>query len=392
MMRLRKILKNLDKPFLIISLILFAIGLIMIFSSSNIIAFMKNGASPYRYFMKQAIFLGGSLFLSLFLIRFKTKVYGPLAWIAVIGITISLFCLLVYGSIKNQAISWFDLGFFSIQPSEFAKLIMIVWMATYYDSNKDKLSHYVASLLPIGIALVIAVLIFLQPDAGTMFIFSMIVGFLFLAAPIAKEIKTKTIFLGIGAIVVGLLVLIGSGKELLLDRQLQRFNFMNPCSRYTEPTGYQVCNGYIAINNGGAFGVGLGNSTQKYLYLPEAHTDSIFAIIMEELGLIASIGILILYFLLLGRIVKIGRESYTDRGALMCYGIAMYIFMHIFVNLMGLFGLMPLTGVPLPFMSYGGSYTMVLVFALTIVQRVHVETRFRETAPKSKSVKRLKNA
>ena len=182
----------------------------------------------------------------------------------------------------------------------------------------------------------------------------------------------------IGGIGVVVLLVLGSGKEILLERQLERFDFANPCSEekfYND--GNQVCNGYIAINNGGLFGVGLGNSTQKYLYLPEAHTDFIFAIIMEELGLIPSLGIILLYILLLGRIIKIGKESFTDRGAMMCYGIAMFIFLHIAVNLMGIFGLMPMTGVPLPFMSYGGSFTMTLVFALTVVQRVNVENRLQ---------------
>ena len=115
------------------------------------------------------------------------------------------------------------------------------------------------------------------------------------------------------------------------------------------------------------------------MYLPEAHTDFIFAIILEEIGVVGGAFIFILYFLLIGRIVKIGRESYTDRGALICYGVAFYIFIHILINLGGILGLMPMTGVPLPFMSYGGSYAMCLVIALTFVLRVGVETRMQET-------------
>lgn len=385
---MRKILKNLDKPLFIICILLFAIGLVMIFSSSNIIAFMKNGASPYRYFIKQSIFLGVSLFLSLILIRFKTKVYGPFAWFFVIAVTGMLLSLFIYGSVKNQAISWFDLGFFSIQPSEFAKLIMIAWMATYYESNRQRLNSYVTVFFPLVVAVGIAALIYAQPDAGTALIFAMIVAFLFFLTPVSSEMKWKAVLLGLGALFVAGIVIMGSGKTVLLDKQKDRFDFLEPCSKYTTPKGYQICNGYIAINNGGALGVGLGNSTQKYLYLPEAHTDSIFAIVMEELGLIGGISIFILYFLLLGRIVKIGRESYTDRGALICYGVAMYIFLHIAINLLGLFGLIPLTGVPLPFMSYGGSFAMVLILALTMVQRVNVETRLREEAPKKSAKSR----
>ncbi len=383
---MRKIFKNIDKPLLVIALILFAIGLVMIFSSSNVIAFMKNSASPYNYFMKEAIFLIGSLILSCFLIRFTTKSYSFLSYVGLVVVTVLLVVLFIYGSIRNRAISWFDFGFVSIQPSEFAKLIIIMWMASYYERNKNKLDKYTVSLFPLMVAAVIAVLIFLQPDLGTMLIFMGIVLFLFLASPTSKEIKGRIMLLGLGAVLVFFMVMVGSGKGFLQARQLERFNFLNPCSRYTssQGTGYQICNGYIAINNGGLFGVGLGNSTQKYLYLPEAHTDSIFAVVMEELGYVTAFGILILYFLLLGRIVKIGRESYTNQGALMCYGVAVYIFIHILVNLGGLFGLMPLTGVPLPFMSYGGSFTMVLVFSLTVVERVAYETRMRENRKTSK--------
>ena len=122
-------------------------------------------------------------------------------------------------------------------------------------------------------------------------------------------------------------------------------------------------------------GVGLGNSTQKYLYLPEPYTDFIFAIIVEELGVITGIAIIILYFIVLLRILIIGRASPTNRGAVLCYGIAAYIFLHISVNLLGIMGLIPMTGVPLPFMSYGGSFTICLIAALTIVQRVNIDTK-----------------
>ena len=122
-------------------------------------------------------------------------------------------------------------------------------------------------------------------------------------------------------------------------------------------------------------GVGLGNSTQKYLYLPEPYTDFIFAIIVEELGVVTGVIILLLYLIVLFRILLIGRQSPTNRGAILCYGIAAYIFLHITVNLLGIMGLMPMTGVPLPFMSYGGSYTICLIAALTVVQRVNIDTK-----------------
>lgn len=375
----KKIIKYIDKPLLVVSVILFVIGLIMVFSASNVTAYMTHAVSPYNYFIKQALFLLAGIIMSVIMIKFTTKAYGMFSWGLLIIIIISLLALLIIGQAKNRAISWYDLGVISIQPSEFAKVITIVWLARYYEKNK-KLTSYGKSLFPLGVCAIITLLIFIQPDLGTSIIYVVIVGVMFLAAPIAKEIKTKTIFALLGLVVFAGVIFLGSGKSLLQARQLERFDFRNPCDKLLT-TGNQVCNCYIAINNGGLTGVGLGNSTQKYLYLPEPYTDFIFAIIVEELGVISGIGILLLYMFLLYRILKIGRESPTNRGALLCYGVAVYIFLHIVINLMGIFGMMPMTGVPLPFMSYGGSFTICLIAALTIVQRVSVENGLCKEKP-----------
>ena len=380
--REKHVFRYLDIPLLVATVLLFVVGLIMVFSSSNVTAYMSHAVSPYNYFMKQAVFLAVGLVISLFMIRFNTKAYGIFSWMLLLVVTGSLVILLIYGKATNNAVSWFDFGPVSFQPSEFIKVIIIVWMARFYEVNEKKLDSYTTSLFPAVVAMGITVLILLQPDLGTAIIFSVIVFLLFFATPISKEIKYKTIF-GIGGLaVVVAMVVLTTGGSLLQARQLSRFDFKDPCSRLLT-TGSQVCNGYIAINNGGLTGTGLGNSTQKYLYLPEPYTDFIFAIIVEEMGAIFGIGIILFYMFILYRILVIGRRSYTNRGALMCYGIAIYIFCHIAINLLGLFGLMPLTGVPLPFMSYGGSFTICLIAALTIVQRVNIENKIRDSLKKS---------
>lgn len=384
---MKRVFKYLDKPLLIISIILFVVGLIMVFSSSNVTAYMTHAASPYNYFIKQGAFLLVGLIFSLIMIKFNTKLYGILSWTLFLGVGVSLFALLFIGKTKNQAISWYDLGLFSFQPSEFIKVISIIWMAEYYEKNKDNLSSYWVSLFPLFTCGIIAILIFVQPDLGTTIIYLVIVFAIFLAEPVPKSIKTKLIFGGVGAIVLATFALLSSGKQLILERQLERLNFTRPCDRLLD-TGNQVCNGYIAINNGGLTGKGLGNSTQKYLYLPEPYTDFIFTITVEELGSAIGVLIIILYMVVLYRILAIGRKSYTNRGSTICYGVAVYIFCHIAVNLMGIFGLIPMTGVPLPFMSYGGSFTICLIAALTAVQRVRVETGIRDQV---KTENRLKN-
>ncbi len=379
---MKKVIKHIDKPLLLVTVFLFIVGLIMVFSSSNVTAYMSKAVSPYNYFIKQSVFLFLGFLLFLFMIRFNTKLYGMVSWIGILGVGASLAILLVMGQAKNQAVSWFDFGVFSFQPSEFIKVIMIVWMARYYEMHEKRLNRYGTSLFPLLVGGALTFLILLQPDLGTSIIFVAIVGSLFLSSPISREIKNQIIFGCFGLVLVVVFVIVGSGKTLIYERQLERLNFRDPCSRLLT-TGNQVCNGYIAINNGGLTGVGLGNSTQKYLYLPEPYTDFIFAVIVEELGVITGIIIILLYIFVLYRILYIGKKSYTNRGALICYGVAVYIFCHIAVNLMGLFGLIPMTGVPLPFMSYGGSFTICLIAALTLVQRVSVETGLRKEAKKS---------
>ncbi|MBQ3469077.1 MAG: FtsW/RodA/SpoVE family cell cycle protein [Bacilli bacterium] len=371
---MKKVIKNIDYPLLIVSAILFAIGLIMVFSSSNVIAYMAQAASPYNYFLKQAGFLVIGLALGIFIICRTTKFYGIASWFLLLLIGASLVLLLAIGQAKNQAVSWFDLGPINFQPSEFIKIVYIVWAASFYELNKKGLDSYSKVLFPVFVGLGIAFLIMLQPDLGTAIIFITIVGMIFLAVPTPKVLKGKIIFAAVGLLMVLAIFLLASGKSVIQKRQLERFDFKRPCDKLLT-TGNQVCNGYIAINNGGLTGLGLGNSTQKYLYLPEPYTDFIFAVIVEELGAIVGIAILLMYMFVLYRILAIGRKAPTLRDGLMCYGIAVYIFMHIAVNLLGLFGLMPMTGVPLPFMSYGGSYTVCLMVSLVIVERVAVETK-----------------
>ncbi len=384
---MKKALRYIDKPLLIISIILFSIGLVMVFSASNVTAYMSHAVSPYNYFLKQALFLITGTILCSIMICFSTKTYGRFSRLLLIIFTCLLLFVLVSTEAVNEANSWIDFGFFSLQPSEFIKVITIVWLSYYYDKkamerskNKTKKKEepdIIKSLIPYVICIVPAALIFLQPDLGTTIIFILIVILIFTASPIDKEVKKKIYFLLTAAIIGALLLVIGGVGQLINPRQMERLDFLRPCDKLLD-TGSQVCNGYIAINNGGLTGVGLGNSTQKYLYLPEPYTDFIFAIIVEELGVIVGIAIIILYVILLYRILLIGRQSYTTRGALMCYGIAGYIFIHILVNLSGMFGLFILTGVPLPFMSYGGSFTWCLLGALTIVQRVNIETKLEE--------------
>lgn len=382
---MKKIIKHLDKPLLIVSLLLFALGLIMVFSASNVTAYMSHAVSPYNYFIKQAIFLLGGFIIAAVMICIPMKTYNKFSNVAMLVCLISLALLPIFGVEVNQAKSWYDLKIFSLQPSEFVKIITILWIACYYENKQKKLDKYSTSLFPFAIIGIAAYFIFDQPDLGTTIIYLAIAACIFWVSPVRKKIKFQTVGVGLGIILLGIIIIFGTGGTLLRDRQKERIDeFRRPCDRLLL-SGNQVCNSYIAINNGGLTGTGLGNSTQKYLYLPEPYTDFIYAIIVEELGLMVGIGLILAYIFILYRILKVGRESYSNRGAMICFGVAIYIFVHIAVNLLGLFGLIPMTGVPLPFMSYGGSFTICLIASLALVQRISIENGLATEKNKAKS-------
>ena len=345
-------LKKMDKTLLIASILLLIIGLVMVFSASNVTSFMKFKTTPYHFFNRQLVFMIVSVIISVIMIRIDSKVYGYFSWFIILGLIALLVAVLVSG----------------------VKVASIVWVSSICaNKSKPTLKTY---LFMFAILALIAGLILVQPDLGTTIIFLTIIFLMFMSLNISPKVKRTIVFtiLAIGGIVI--LLLMNNGVQIFFERQLSRFDFKEPCSEekfYT--TGTQVCNGYIAFNNGGLTGLGLGNSTQKYLYLPEAYTDFIFAITVEELGLIISIIILILMFVVLWRIFIISKRANTDYGRLMCYGVFWYILLHIVVNLGGVMGIIPLTGVPLPFLSYGGSFLISLVISLTIVQRVAIESK-----------------
>ena len=197
---------------------------------------------------------------------------------------------------------------------------------------------------------------------------------MFFSLPMGKLCRFKFSSLLIVLIFILTIVFVFAKGYLLKPYQLERFNFQDPCERYQEESGYQLCNSFIAFKNGSITGQGIGMSTQKYLYLPESYTDFIFPIIVEEWGLIVGIIIIVLYLFIIYRMYIIARKANDLTSSLIAYGICMYFFLHIVINLMGVMGLGPLTGVPLPFLSYGGSYVLNLMWSLGLVQRVAIES------------------
>lgn len=385
---MRKLFSKMDIPLFIMVVLYVALGLVMIYSASNITAVVRYGYQPYHFFIRQAIFVLVSFFIGfLIVLRFPTRNYGALAWPLVFLLIGSLALLFVKGKIAGGAISWFDLKYFKVQPSEFAKSILVIFMAIYYNKlHYKKVKNIYAYFVPLGFAAIIIGLVFMQPDLGSAAIIAGIVFLTFISIPVVQNNIMKFIkIIAIGCI-LAIVAFLYSGNDFLSSIQKGRLNFKNPCSRYTETTGYQVCNGFIAINNGGLFGVGLGNSTQKYLYLPESHTDFIFPIIVEELGLVTGIIIILGYAYILARILKIAKSSENLRCSILAYGTFWYFTLHILVNLLGVLALIPLTGVPLPFLSYGGSFTVNAITMIFVVERVNIENKINKTKREIKAL------
>ena len=369
-------LKYTNKFLLLICLVLFAFGLVMIFSSSSVSAFVRYKKTPYYFAVRQGIFLGLGIGVFLVTSNIDTSKYGKLSWLGILGCIGLLIFAFFNGVSANETIGWINLGPFKFQPSELTKVMLIAWISTFFEIKRLGINKMGVNLFFFAITFIMAGLIVVANDFGTAFILLAIGYLLYILIPINAFVKLKTLVI---VTTLGAAVLLGYYifDTSSFQRQISRLaNFQNPCSEENfYSTGNQVCNSIIAINNGNLTGKGLGNSTQKYLYLPESHTDFIFAIVVEETGLIGGSLVVLCIMSVIITCIYIGSKSKTFRGSIICYGAAIYIFLHTFINLCGIMGVIPLTGVPLPFISYGGTFTLCLIFALSMVQRVAIENR-----------------
>ena len=366
-------LNKMDKPLLILSIVMFMFGLFMILDASSMKSFLNTGENT-NYFFRQLAFLVLASIFSIIIIRLPLKRYNKLIYTISFVLICMLLYLLIAGTETSAGVkSWIYIGKFGLQPSEFAKVALILFTGVYYQINQKRLNNFVVAIIPLALGATFTLLTLLQPDGGTGLILFLISVILFYSSKVDRKIKINITFAGLIVAVIGLLIILVSGKNPLSDMQQGRFNYKKPCTRYQEDTGYQVCNGYIAINNGKLFSIEPGNSKQKYLYLPEAYTDFIFPIVVEDMGLITGIVVILIYMIIIIRIFMIGLRSYNIVNRTICYGVASYILLHVVINLTGVLGLVPLTGVPLPFLSYGGSFALTLAIGLALVQRVSIE-------------------
>lgn len=349
-----------NNKILLYAIALFSIGVVFILSSSSA-GLIMNGDNNIAAFAKKQI-LYGVLSLVVGTIIYKMSVKYVLdnvhlLFYATIGILIVV--LLVAKEI-NGARSWLQIGGFSLQPAEFAKITLIIMVATALKSQDvNSIETYKKLCFS---ALPIMILIVLQKDLGTV----MIMGAIVLVMMYLGGIK-KSILGGIaGAGLVGILVL-----SILSPYRMQRMLiFMNPFEDYYG-MGYQIIQSLYSVATGGIFGQGLGNSIHKYGYLPENHTDFIFAVVTEEVGLLGAGLIILLFILLVTQILKIAFKLKNKQHSLIVAGIGCFIAIESLLNLFVVVSLMPVTGVTLPFISYGGSSLISKSICLAIVLNIN---------------------
>jgi len=349
--------------------ILTLVGVLMIASAGIVYADVRFG-DPYFFFKRQMI--GVALgFVGLFVFSYiDYHLYRKWALAIFIGALFLLFIVLLpgIGAEAYGANRWIGIGPMSFQPAEFMKLALILYVAAWCAGKGRKIitdfhEGLIAFLLIVGFA---CVLVLMQPDVGTtVMLGSIAVGMFYLAGARLSHIAT------IGGLGVGALIVLIA----MAPYRMARFTaFMHP-EADLQGSGYQIQQALIAIGSGGIFGVGLGHSLQKGLYLPEPVGDSIYAIIAEELGMIGTIGIIILFILLAWRGLKIATNAPDMFGRLIAGGITIWIVGQAIMNIAAITALMPLTGIPLPFISYGGTSIMFTLISVGMLLNISKQTK-----------------
>ncbi|MGL4788118.1 rod shape-determining protein RodA [Cetobacterium somerae] len=353
-----KRIKKMKNMILYISLCIVLISLLTVYSAT-----IHKGTS---FFYKEIVWIGLGV-LTYFIFSFiDYKVYGKYYKIIYLVNVILLLLVFIVGDKRLGAQRWIDLGFITIQPSEFSKLFIVLTfsevLATKYNNKFSGFKSIIATSIHV---LPIFLLIAAQPDLGT----SLVIIFLYLILIFINGIDWKTIiilaFIGISMAPIGYFF-------LLKDYQRERvLTFLNPEADLLG-SGWNVTQSMIAVGSGGIFGKGFLQGTQSKLrFLPESHTDFIAAVFLEERGLIGGCVLLILYILLLWGIMRIGDKS-EGYGKLICYGISAIFFFHIVINIGMVTGIMPVTGLPLLLMSYGGTSFLFAFAMLGIVQSINI--------------------
>ncbi len=356
-------MKKIDKVLLLSVLLLSIFGLFMIYSSSSIWAEYKF-QDTFHYVKYQGVFLLLGCILMVIVSKVNYHIYYRYSNTILLVSLILLILVLIpgVGSVRNGSRSWFGIGSLGIQPSEAAKISLIIFTSKYLSLSNDYVKSYVKGVFPIlFVVLTFFGLIMLQPDLGTgVILFLSVLSILFIAGVDLK------FFIGGGVLgIVGFIFLI-----VIAPYRMDRItSFLDPW-KDALGTGFQMIQSLYAIGPGGLLGLGYLRSIQKHFYLPEPQTDFIFSIVAEEFGVIGAFFVVFLFGLILSRGIKIACSSSDLFGKYLSFGILFQLIFQALMNLMVVVGLIPVTGVTLPFLSYGGSSLLISMISVGILLNI----------------------
>lgn len=357
-------MKSGDFMLTIIVLGLVVFGVIMVFSSSYYNAINDTG-DPYHYLKRDILWAAIGLGAMLFCTMFDYKIYGKIApGVLVVSLTLLALLFTPLGITRNNATRWIGIGEFTLMPGEVAKIAVIIFVAWFLSKDPKRIRSFLRGVLPLLIlSVVYFALVILQPNLSTAItICGIVIGIMFVAG---LNIFYLVGIMGIGA--AGITAIILTDEEGYRLKRLT--SFLDP---FQDPLGdgYQVIQSLLALGSGGLFGVGLGKSIQKTLYLPEPQNDFIFAIIGEELGYIGCLVLIACYIVLIWRGVHISLNAPDMFGTLLASGITIMLALQVILNIAVVTSSMPPTGITLPFVSYGGNALILFMVSMGILLNI----------------------
>lgn len=338
-----------------VTLLLVAVSLLTLYSLS-----ITSGTD---YFTKQLIFSVIGLVVMFFIAFFDYRHIQKQSTLLYFGTLFVLSSVLIFGATIRGTAGWISFGAFQVQPVEFSKITLIIFLASFISKKKSELGEWARVIASLILSSILIFLVLKQPDLGS----SIVLATIWVGMILSSGLRVKHLIV---LSILGVMLIAGSWF-VLADYQKDRINnFIHPESD-PRGSGYNVLQSIIAVGSGGLSGKGIGHGSQSQLnFLPEKHTDFIFAVIAEELGLIGSFFVVGLYLVLLYRIKRIGDMASDNFGYLIAVGVLVMLFAQITINIGMNIGLMPVTGLPAPLVSYGGSSLVTTLFALGLILNI----------------------
>ncbi len=367
--------QHFDYTLMVAFALLIIFGLVMLFSASSVISYIKFG-NTYHYFLSQLVGLGLGLIAFFVILQVDYHQWKKFSKFFLFLSILLLIVVFIPGlrASYGTARSWIVIFGFSLQTSELVKISFLLFLATWLESKQKELNSFNSIVVPfLAIVAVISVLMLAQPNLGTLFvILSISFAVLFIGGVRFRHLLFM-VLLGLGALVL-LLTIHHPSSSAHSSYQLDRFRCLQNLDYSAQGRCYQVKQSLIAIGSGRIIGRGLGKSRQKFLYLPEVWADSIFPVIAEETGFVFSSLLILLYLFIFYRGLLIARHAPDLYGRMLATGIIVWLAVESFMNIGGMMNLIPMTGVPLPFISAGGSAILASLIALGVLLNISKQT------------------